>query len=1190
MLECQKIEIKTIPHRHIASDITNFTSAVCAVVTQMSSVGEPIFTSWANTYSADLYSSYTTVLNFSSSWISPNDTFVYNNSANILQVNTVVNNTTGNWNSVYNSYNSSSASFLTNGSADIRYVNISGDIMTGGLSSPSLSTNNLYVAGSTINFFDGTGNVIETLKSSDVGNFKSNYTLTNSRSGKWEEVYSNFSSQSANNNSVYNTVQTNSSTNWNYQGTDLKSLTSNWQNTYNTVSSYSATWVNDAPQTLTFNNINAELTISGGNTVSLSSLSGGGNGSVGVNYLSALSDVSIPSPVNGQVLTYNSITNKWNAGTPLSASGAIGYYGSFYDTTAQTLTSTTQAKRINIAQTYEHNGVSIDNNRIVFNYDGVYELIYSIQYKNTSNDQQDIYIWLKQNGVDIPNSSSVFTIPARKNASVPAHLIAVTPFMSTLTAGDFIELYWHCNNTSVTVETFTTHANPTIPDTPGVIVTVKQVTNVQIVPTVGAYLPLSGGTLTGAVSTTNVLYTTGGNSANWNSVYNSFSSASANWNYQGTDIKALTSNWQNTFTSFSSQSANNASVFTTVRSNSAVWSGGLTIFRETSSTVSPNNTRPVYAIGARPNVTDIDIAFIANGVGATLAQIPDNLISGGNKRGFLATDWQKNRNNSAQVAAGSWATIGGGSNNTASGNHGVVGGGNGNTASATQAKVGGGQNNTASGTQATIGGGASNTASATQATIGGGQNNTASGTQATIAGGANNTTNGSFGTIAGGIYNTANGPFAVIGGGNTNVASGEKSFIGGGNTNVASGQFASVLGGISNSATAFFATVGGGGYNAARSAGSTVGGGTANTISVAGAYDVIAGGTSNAIASIHSSSICGGRRISITGSYDFIGGGVDNTMTSDYSVIGGGFQNNASGSYDFIGGGVDNTMISDHSVIGGGVSNSISTGANKVVIGGGENNTASESYAIIAGGVDNVASGYMAIVGGGYTNTASGIKAIVGGGELNTASGESSVIAGGFTNTSSGEGSTVGGGTTNSSSGICSTIPGGADNIASGLYSTAIGRNANSRVYGQFSHASSSFQSTGDAQFVRFILRTESNSDTAALLYLDGSSSAITLRSSFAYSLNCKIMGVNSDGTKIAEYNRRIIAQNMAGTSSLINEYSITPQYEDDSTTELVISVDNAADTLDLQVRGAVDESWRWVAVVEGIEMCITEA
>lgn len=49
----------------------------------------------------------------------------------------------------------------------------------------------------------------------------------------------------------------------------------NWESTYTTVQSNSATW---EPQTLSFDEINAQLTVSLGNTVSLSSLSGGGGG------------------------------------------------------------------------------------------------------------------------------------------------------------------------------------------------------------------------------------------------------------------------------------------------------------------------------------------------------------------------------------------------------------------------------------------------------------------------------------------------------------------------------------------------------------------------------------------------------------------------------------------------------------------------------------------------------------------------------------------------------------------------------------------------------------------------------------------------------------------------------------------------------------------------------------------------
>ena len=576
---------------------------------------DPIFTSWAQTYSGNYEIAFNNLISNSAAYLTTTDlTEITNASGNWNDVYNNVNSNSGNWNYSYSTVNSNSATTWNYQGNDIK-------ALTG-------NWQNTYIG-----------------FSSQSANNVSVYSSVNSKSANWDSVYTDVSNTSGSWNDTTTSVQTNSSFweyyDYSYKGSyrystsdapfyDVKNVVINdqqvydnlsnplntpdgnlylciktlpnpygypapvdengtpqteyWKllevdsvlaktanSVYSTVQTNSATWGSgNSPQTLSFNESNAELTISDGNTVSLSSLSGGGNGSVGVNYLSALYDVSIPSPVNGQVLTYNSITDKWNAGTPLSASGATGYYGSFYDTTAQTLTSTTQAKRINIAQTYEQNGVSIDNNRIIFNYNGVYELIYSIQYKNTSNAQQDIYIWLKQNGNDIPNSSSVFTIPAHKNASIPAQLIAVSPFMSTLTAGDFIELYWHCNNTSVTVETFTTHANPTIPDTPGVIVTVKQVTNVQIVPTVGAYLPLSGGTLTGAVSTTNVLYTTGGNSDQWNSTYSTVqSNSSTNWNYQGTDIKALTANWQNTYTSFSSQSANNLSVYSIVQTNSA---------------------------------------------------------------------------------------------------------------------------------------------------------------------------------------------------------------------------------------------------------------------------------------------------------------------------------------------------------------------------------------------------------------------------------------------------------------------------------------------------------------------------------------------------------------------------------------------------------------------------------------------
>ena len=212
--------------------------------------------------------------------------------------------------------------------------------------------------------------------------------------------------------------------------------------------------------------------LSGG--VDISTLFGTGSGSGGDNIAVNTIVQTSSANWNNTYTTVNSNSAAWSLSVN-NNSHPPGYYGAFYDISTQTLTGVNQAKRLDIANTFEANGISLSGNKIVFNNIGTYELIFIIQYKNISQNQEDIYIWYRKNGVDIPYSSSVFTIPARKSAGIPAHLIAVTPFIATLAASDFIEIYWHCNNTEVTVETFTTHNNPTIPDTPGVIITATQV-------------------------------------------------------------------------------------------------------------------------------------------------------------------------------------------------------------------------------------------------------------------------------------------------------------------------------------------------------------------------------------------------------------------------------------------------------------------------------------------------------------------------------------------------------------------------------------------------------------------------------------------------------------------------------------------------------------------------------------------
>lgn len=73
---------------------------------------------------------------------------------------------------------------------------------------------------------------------------------------------------------------------------------------------------------------------------------------------------------------------------------------------------------------------------------GVYKITYSAQLANTANTAHDATFWLKVNGTDVTNSSTIFTIPARKSAGVPSYICGYSEVVFTVEAGDEIELWW----------------------------------------------------------------------------------------------------------------------------------------------------------------------------------------------------------------------------------------------------------------------------------------------------------------------------------------------------------------------------------------------------------------------------------------------------------------------------------------------------------------------------------------------------------------------------------------------------------------------------------------------------------------------------------------------------------------------------------------------------------------------------
>ena len=73
---------------------------------------------------------------------------------------------------------------------------------------------------------------------------------------------------------------------------------------------------------------------------------------------------------------------------------------------------------------------------------GVYTIRYSLQFANTANAVHDATVWLQKNGSDVANSSTFFSIPARKSAGVPSYICAYSEATFSVAVGDEIELYW----------------------------------------------------------------------------------------------------------------------------------------------------------------------------------------------------------------------------------------------------------------------------------------------------------------------------------------------------------------------------------------------------------------------------------------------------------------------------------------------------------------------------------------------------------------------------------------------------------------------------------------------------------------------------------------------------------------------------------------------------------------------------
>lgn len=156
--------------------------------------------------------------------------------------------------------------------------------------------------------------------------------------------------------------------------------------------------------------------------------------------------------------------------------GVLGYWGNFWDTTTQTVTSTTTAYVIglNSADPQNDGVVVTDGNKIVPTTPGVYNVSLSVQLSNAAVQLHDATFWFRKNGTDVPASSSVLTVP-NSHGGTNGRIIFYVDIVFRLEPSDYIQLMWSATSTDVKLETIPAGTSPVCPVSPSVIATVVQI-------------------------------------------------------------------------------------------------------------------------------------------------------------------------------------------------------------------------------------------------------------------------------------------------------------------------------------------------------------------------------------------------------------------------------------------------------------------------------------------------------------------------------------------------------------------------------------------------------------------------------------------------------------------------------------------------------------------------------------------
>ena len=141
--------------------------------------------------------------------------------------------------------------------------------------------------------------------------------------------------------------------------------------------------------------------------------------------------------------------------------------GAFHDETTQTAAAINTAYAMTFNKTDLSQGVyiGVPTSRVYVDRPGEYNFQFSAQFVSTNASTKLVYVWADINGVSVPQSAGKITMKGAGEA-----YLAAWNYVLRLNTGDYFQLMWATNDTTVSIEA--SAATAFSPAVPSVILTV----------------------------------------------------------------------------------------------------------------------------------------------------------------------------------------------------------------------------------------------------------------------------------------------------------------------------------------------------------------------------------------------------------------------------------------------------------------------------------------------------------------------------------------------------------------------------------------------------------------------------------------------------------------------------------------------------------------------------------------------